>query len=138
MNRLLVALGLVLLTGAALAVNASWAEDDKDVSIKAIMAKAHKGGDALLSKLDKAVKSDAADWDVIQKQSKELVDLGTALGKATPPKGEKASWEKLTKSYVDTAKDLDEAAKKKDKTTAGADLKKLRGSCSGCHKAHKS
>jgi hypothetical protein len=137
MNRLLVALGVVFLAGVALVANSSRAEDDKDLSIKDIMAKAHKGGDALLARLLKAIKSDDTDWDTVQKQTRELLDLGTALGKAKPSKGDQASWDRLTRAYVDNAKDLDEAAKKKDKKTVAADLKKIQGMCSGCHKPHK-
>ena len=131
-----VALGLALLAAAALTRSPSYAAD-KDPTIKEIMTKAHKGGDALLGTLGKDLKADSPDWDKVQKETKELVELGTSLGKNDPPKGDKESWMKLTAAYLDTAKDLDAAAGKKDKDTAAADQKKLTGSCMNCHKAHK-
>jgi hypothetical protein len=128
-------LGLALLVG--LTVVASRAEDDKSPSIKEIMTKAHKGGDSLLQKLGKELKADAPQWDDIEKQTKELVDLGTALAKNKPPRGTQESWDKQTRDYLSNAQDLAAAAAKKDKATALADLKKLQGSCMECHTAHK-
>ena len=101
------------------------------------MTKAHKGGDSLIEKLGKELKDDEPKWDDIQKQTKDLVDLGTALGKNKPPKGEQESWDKLTKKYLDEAKVLDEAAKKKDKSAAADAQKTLKTYCADCHKEHK-
>ena len=126
-----------LLVGLAASWTPSSAEDDKEPSIKAIMTKAHKGGDSLLFTVGKELKAADPDWADIQKKSKELVKLGTALSKNEPPKGEKASWEKLTKAYVDTAKQLDAASKAKEKTKAVNAQAKLTKMCMNCHKAHK-
>ncbi|HTU23230.1 MAG TPA: hypothetical protein VMG10_34670 [Gemmataceae bacterium] len=132
--------------GTALAVvllglAASWtqliAEDDKEPSIKAIMTKAHKGGNSLIKTLEKDLKSAEPDWKDDEKKAKELVKLGTALGKNMPPKGSKESWEKLTKSYVDTAKDLEAAVTAKEKKKAVTAHTKLTKMCAACHKAHK-
>lgn len=110
---------------------------DKNLSIKDIMGKAHKGGDALLSKLGKELKGTDVPWEDVQKQAKELVDLGTSLSKATPSKGDKSSWDKLTASYLSDAKALSAAAEKKNKDDAVAAQKKLSTSCKACHSAHK-
>lgn len=59
------------------------------------------------------------------------------LGKNEPPKGDKESWEKLTKSYLDTAKQLDKAAQAKEKSKAVVAHTKLTKMCMACHKAHK-
>ena len=132
--------------GTALAVvllglAASWtelsAEDDKEPSIKTIMTKAHKGGNSILATLGKDLKSADPDWKDDEKKTKELVKLGTALGKNEPPKGSKPSWEKLTKSYVDTAKELEAAVTAKEKNKAVAAHTKLTKMCAACHKAHK-
>src|SRR5436309_5139842 len=104
-----------LVLGLAVALNLSGAKEKKEPSIKDIMTKAHKGGDSLIFTIRKDLKEDEPDWKEVQKDSKELVRLGTSLGKATPPQGEKASWEKLTKAYLVSAKDLQAAADKKDK-----------------------
>ncbi len=131
MKRVLCAVALLVVFGVAAA------QEKKDASIKDIMNKAHKGGDSIIGKLGKQLKSDTPNWDDVQKESKELVSLGTDLGKATPPKGEKESWSMLTSRYVKTAKDLETDAQKKDKVAANDALTKLRGSCTDCHKAHK-
>jgi hypothetical protein len=128
--------GLALVTGAVLLLNASGA-DDKPPSIKDIMNKAHKGGDSLIQAVGKDLKADTPDWEDAAKKSKELLELGSALGKNNPPKGEKDSWEKLTKLYADTAKELDDAVQKKDKDAALTAHKKLAGSCMNCHRAHR-
>ena len=127
------ALGMI----AAATVSSSLADDSKTPTIKEIMDKAHKGGTSLIQTIGKELKSDSPDWTSLQKQSKELVSLGTSLGKNEPPKGSKESWEKLTKAYVANAKTLYAAAEKMDKEAATAAQKKIMGSCTACHKAHK-
>jgi hypothetical protein len=131
----------VLCGGLALAVLAALtalsAADDKEPSVKDIMTKAHKGGDSLLEKLGPELKADEPKWDDIQKQTKELADLGASLQKAKPPRGEQESWDKLTKAYADNAKALDAAAQKKEQKAAQDDYMKLKTSCMTCHRAHK-
>lgn len=89
-------------------------EKDK-VTIKTVMKKAMAGG------LCKKVASGEANAE----EKKELVELFTALAKATPPKGEADSWKEKTKALLDAAKADDGAALKK-----AAD-------CAGCHGVHK-
>jgi hypothetical protein len=131
-----VALAAVLM-GLVVSWTQSSAEDGKDPSIKAIMTKAHKGGNSLLATVGKDLKGADPDWDDVQKKTKDLVKLGTSLGKNEPPKGDKGSWEKLTSSYVDTAKQLDAAAGAKEKSKAVTAHTKLTKMCMACHKAHK-
>jgi cytochrome c556 len=130
MKRLVcVAAGLVLLAvGVAVAA---------DPTIKEIMTKAHKGGKSLLANLNADLKDDEPDWNDIQKDTKELVDLGTSLGKNTPPKGDQASWDRLTKAYLANVKTLDGAAENKNKGAAQTALKQIQGSCKECHMAHR-
>ncbi len=127
---------LAVLFAVALIAPTSVAEDDAP-SIKDIMNKAHKGGDSILSKLGKDLKAEKPDWDEIAALSKELVTLGSALGKNKPKKGDQESWDKLTKEYVETATALQAAAEKKEKKDAAAAQEKLSKSCMSCHKAHK-
>jgi hypothetical protein len=108
-----------------------------DLTVKDVMKKAHAGTNSLLANIGKDLKDDDPDWSDIQKETKELVDLGTALGKNDPPKGDKSSWDSLTKAYVANAKALDGAAQKKDKATAQSYQAKLAGSCKACHMAHR-
>jgi hypothetical protein len=128
---------LVLLAGAGLTRNATSADEEKEPTIKEIMTKAHKGGNSLIQKLGKELKADDPEWETIQKQTKELVKLGTSLGKNDPPKGEKESWEKLTKEYLENAQSLEKSAKDKNKEKATEVQKTLTKSCMACHKAHK-
>src|SRR5262249_43149188 len=126
-----------LVTVAGLTLVPSRADDKKDPTIKEIMNKAHKGGNALIKVLEKELKAPDVDWEHVQEHTKELLDLGKALGKNEPPKGEKASWEKLTKQYEDNATALNKAAEKKERKTAQDARAKLQGSCAGCHKQHR-
>jgi cytochrome c556 len=113
------------------------ADEAKTPTIKEIMKKGHSGDSSLLGQLRAELKDDEPEWTDIQKQTKELVTLGTALGKNDPPRGEADSWKELTKKYLDNAKDLNKAANSKDKKAAKSALAKVQGSCMGCHKAHK-
>jgi hypothetical protein len=138
MNRLYgVALFVALLVGLTLALGPSGAREDKPPTIKQIMGKAHKGDDSLIEKLGKELKDDKPEWEIIQKQSKELLELGTALGKNTPPKGDKESWEKLTKKYVEIATILEGAAEKKELKKAQSAQAGIKTMCAMCHPLHK-
>jgi cytochrome c556 len=129
MKRLACAVaGLALLAGIA------WAADP---TIKEIMTKAHKGPKSLLGDMNAELKEDEPDWNDIQKDSKELVELGIALGKNKPPMGEQSSWDRLTKNYQANTKSLETAAQGKDKATTKSALSKLQGSCKECHMNHR-
>jgi cytochrome c556 len=108
--------------------------EEADVSIKDVMAKANKPG-GLVSKIGKSLKG--GDWDAVTADAKELVPLAEALAKNEPPKGDKASWEKLCGAYTENAKKLLAAAEKKDAKAAMAAQGALAKSCGGCHKTHK-
>lgn len=128
---------LAVLAGLAAWLAPTMAEDKKDPTIKEIMTKAHKGADSLIETIGKELKADDPSWDDVVKNSKELATLGTALSKNDPPKGEKESWEKLTKLYQTNSKALVAAAEKKDKKDAAASHMKLKMMCGTCHTAHK-
>jgi len=134
MKRVLIGFGL--LTALAV-VGAADAQNEKAPSIKDIMTKLNKGPKSLCPVLGTALKADPPKWDDIQKETKEFATLAEALVKNDPPKGEKASWEKLCKEYAITAKDMDEAAQKKDQKAAAAAQGKLAKSCMSCHDAHR-
>jgi len=119
----------VILSGAAVSA------DDKEITIKDIMTKAHKGGNSVLRKADKAAKS--KDFEDLSKEAKTLVKLGEDLSKAKPEKGEDSSWKKLTSAYVKNAKALESAAKDKDLDGVTNSLKALTTSCKRCHDTHK-
>jgi hypothetical protein len=89
--------------------------DKKEVTIKQVMKKAFAGG------LCKKV----ASGDASAEEKKELIALFEGLSKATPPKGEEASWKEKTKALLDAAKADD-----------GAALQKA-ANCQACHQEHK-
>ncbi|HEY1378137.1 MAG TPA: hypothetical protein VGF55_15150 [Gemmataceae bacterium] len=128
------AAGLVL---ANLGADRLTAADDKVPSIEDIMQKVNKRKGGLHSELGDALKAGKIDWEAVQKNTKEYAAFAEFLGKNDPPKGSKASWERLTKTYADDAKTLHEAAEKKDKTALAAAHKKLSGECMGCHRQHR-
>jgi cytochrome c556 len=136
MKRWALGAGILALATVALAGG----RDDQQPTIKEIMEKAHKGtkqSQALLTQVRNELKKDDPNWEKVQKQAKELVSLGTSLGKNEPPRGDKESWEKLTAAYVANAKKLEAGAEEKDQAAARAAVAKLGGSCRSCHMAHK-
>jgi cytochrome c556 len=113
------------------------AADDKVPTIEDIMQAVNKKKGGLHSDVGDALKMGAVDWDTVQTKTKQYAAMAEFLGKNDPPKGSKASWEKLTKMYADDAKALNAAADKKDKATTASLHKKLSGECASCHRAHK-
>ena len=108
--------GAVAILGLALLLDTS-AQGGKDekVTIKVVMQKAMKGG--LCKKVAEGKASD--------EEKKQLVELFTALSKATPPKGDADSWKDKTGALLTAAKGTDGEALKK-----AAD-------CKACHTEHK-
>jgi hypothetical protein len=116
------------------AFGAADAADNPD--IETIMKKVNSGK-GLHKALSKDLQESKVDWDSATKKSKEIHDLISDLGKNDPPKGDKKSWEKLTKEYAANAKALNEACEKKDKSAATSTQGKINRSCKTCHDAHK-
>jgi cytochrome c556 len=111
--------------------------DDSAPSIKEIMGKLHRGANAPLAKLKTALKADTPDWKDIQDKTKDFVIFGAALAKNTPPRGDKAGFEKHADAYYQNAKSLDDAVKAEDRAKAQAALNRITASCKACHPAHK-
>ena len=83
------------------------------------------------------MKEDSPDWSKVEKDAVIIEKFAVFLTKTDPPKGEKASYVKLTKAYETGAKDLKTAAEKEDLKSARAASKKLGDSCKACHTAHR-
>lgn len=132
MKRILCVASLLLLAPLA------GAQGDKIPSAKDIMKKLNGGPNCLNAYIGKDLQAEAPNWDEIQKETKEYAGLAAVLGKNTPSKGDKASWEKLTKAFADDAKALEQAAQNKDKKTAQTIYNKINTtSCKECHKVHR-
>src|SRR5262245_48219659 len=112
MKRLVYAVGVLAVLGFGV-LHPVLAQNS--LTVREIMGKANKGDAALLMVIGKQLKADSPPWGEIQKESKELVSLGTAMSKNTPRKGDKASWDEQTKQYVVNAQALEAAADKQDK-----------------------
>ena len=109
-------------------------KDAKVASIETIMKEAH-GEDGLRAKIKTAVKEKK--WDDAKKEAEAWTKLAADLGKNKQPKGEDASWKKMTEAYEKSIKTLATAIKDEkasDVKTAEAAIGK---SCGSCHKAHK-
>lgn len=129
--------GLGLLAAIIVSSSLAGAQAGKTPTIKEIMDKLHKGANSPLTTVRADLQAEATDWPEIQRQARSFVTLGAALGKNTAPRGEAASWTKLTAQYLDNAKALDTAAQKKDKAGAIAAHTRLNDSCKGCHNLHR-
>jgi len=135
MYRLIVLAGLL---GLVAVVSGAAQADDKDSKAKDIgevMKKAHTADEAFRKVIAKAVKD--KDYESAATTAKAWVALSSQLGKFDPPKGEKASWKKLTTKYAKDVKSLAGAIDKKNARGAGQALATINKSCGTCHKAHK-
>jgi cytochrome c556 len=107
------------------------------LSVKEIMGRLNKRDTSLLPTLGRELKQPQPAWDEIQRHTKEFADLAQTLSKNDPPRGQKDSWEKLTKEYAQNAKSMDEAASRKDQKGAQMAHAKLAAACKSCHDAHR-
>jgi hypothetical protein len=106
-------------------------------TIKEIMTKLTKGPNSLTPVIGKELEAEDPPWETLQPRAKEFAQLAAAIGRNDPPKGHKASWEKLTSAYAEWASDLDKAAQVKDRNAALEAHGKLAGSCMACHREHR-
>lgn len=108
-----------------------------ETSIKDVMKKLNGKGANESGKLKKALGAAKTDWDAVQSSTKLFEELGSALPKNDPPKGDKENWKKVAEAYASQCKALNEAAEKKDLAGTKAAFGKLQMSCMGCHQAHR-
>jgi hypothetical protein len=106
-------------------------------AIKQIMTKLTKGPQSLTARIGKELDESPPPWETIQSQSKDYLSESNELAKQEPKKGSKESWEKLTAAWVESAGDLDEAARAKDLAAARVAHDALKNSCKECHQAHR-
>jgi len=127
----------VLLMAGLVAATAGPASDDETPTIKKVMQTLHKGKSSPLNTVKTALKGDSPDWTKVQKEAKVFATYGAALPKNDPPRGDKASYEKLAKGYASASEALESSAKKEDLSGARDALKKISTSCMTCHKDHR-
>ncbi|MBP3954315.1 hypothetical protein J8F10_03265 [Gemmata sp. G18] len=129
---LFAALGMTAVLLAYGSVTASPAADEKLPDISEIMKKGHNKTEGYVAKINAAVKD--GKWEDAQKYAKTLAFFGENLGKNKPPKGDAASWKKLTDKYAESTK---AALKATDDKDAKALKAALNINCKACHDAHK-
>jgi cytochrome c556 len=132
-----VVVGWGLLAAFLLTAGLADAKPDKDPSLKDIMAKLNDKDTGLLVGINKGLKQDDPDWAALQKLTKQYLDGAEAVPQKDPPKGEKDSWAKLSKSFVAAAKSVDEAANAKDQKACKDACEKMMMGCRACHMAHR-
>jgi cytochrome c556 len=139
MKKLWLLGGMALSLGllAVLADGGVYAGDDQSPETASEIMKKTHGKTGLRKTIEKNLKANPVDWDKVQKDSKVYAELAGMLGKATPPKGDKASWEKLTKAFADTTKEMNTDAEKKDAPAVQGALGKIGQMCMPCHGAHR-
>ncbi len=135
MKRLAVMLGMVAVLGLGGLGGLAGAQDDAP-SIKKVMGKLHGKGKGLLPAVKKALQSDSPNWPEVKKGSKLIVELSKTIVDVEPPRGDKEHYSTLSKAYLASATDLNEAAEAEDSNKAKAALGKLGASCKTCHEAH--
>jgi cytochrome c556 len=111
------------------------AEKKEPLSIEEIMSKGHSGKKSLLNKIKDGLKSEK--WEAIAEPAKEFKSFGEDLGKNKPPRGDMASWKKLSEEYKSTTAAIATAVEKKDAKAANDAVAKMGKSCKTCHDSHK-
>jgi hypothetical protein len=130
------ALGIVAVTlSYSGTTRANERDDEKLPDIAEIMKKGHAKTNGYLTKIGAEAKD--GKWDDAIKDAKSLELLGEALGKNKAPKGEAASWDKLSKKYLENTKAVLKAAEDKSAADVKTALGAIGKSCGECHKAHK-
>ena len=124
LKRKVMAFGSVAL-GLALGLSAVHAADKatNPDAIKGVMKKAHKGDLPIYKKVQSGKATD--------EEKAKLLMLYQGLENTTPPKGDKADWDKRVHALIKAA----EAVKNND--PQGSDMLKAAANCKSCHNAHK-
>ncbi len=129
-------LAALILAAGLSAARVDAAADDA-ASVEVVMKKLFAGKASPGNTLKAAAKADSPDWAKVKEASDVFAKYAPALGENDPPKGDKASWDKLAKALADHAKELGSAVDKKDVDGLKAAAKSIGGSCKSCHDAHR-
>lgn len=133
MPRTRILFSTALIFGIALTARAL---DDKVPDIHDIMTDVN-GKKGLVAQVKSSAKQ--GNWDEAKEKAKKLKELGEAIGKNKPPKGDEESWKKLTKKYAEETAAIAAAAEKQDALDvdkAAATFANQKN-CATCHNAHR-
>jgi hypothetical protein len=120
-------------------ISTALAQNGKPPTVKEVMKKINYRDTALTPTVGKELRADPPNWDEVQRDARLLMTYVEALAKNDPPQGDKASWEQMTRAYIQGARELDAAAQKKDRSAAQAAHAKIANPahCNSCHKVHR-
>lgn len=99
----------------------------KELSVKELMQKAHKGKDSPLVVVKTQVKLDQPDWALVLKNTKPLSELAGKIK-------DNRTYTSHPGPYVKAVKQLAAAAKEKNHAKAKLAITGLNKSCAGCHR----
>ena len=83
--------GTIALVSAAVLAGRAGADAEKTPTIKDVMVKLHKEANSPLAQLQGTLRAEEPAWEKIQDRSKDFVNLGAALAKNEPPRGDLVS-----------------------------------------------
>jgi hypothetical protein len=132
---MMVAMALLVGFGMAADDKKEVKKDDKLPSIKEIM-KANNTKKGLVNQVKAQVA--AKKWEEAEANAAKLFEYAAALGKNTPPRGEKESWSKLCTAYCECAKAIHTNVKEKkaDEAMKAIEAISAQKSCADCHSKH--
>lgn len=137
MKSLICGASMAALVLALAAVAPTNAAADDPASVEVVMKKLFAGKTSPVNTLKAAAKAPSPDWDKVKVASDAFSKYAPDLGKNDPPKGDKASWEKLCKALTDSVATLKDTVEKKDADGFKAAAKTIGASCKDCHEAHR-
>lgn len=137
MKSLICGASMAALVLALAAVARTNAAADSPASAEVVMKKLFAGKTSPNNALKAAAKTASPDWAKVKEASDAFSKFAPDLGKNDPPKGDKASWDKLCKALADSASDLKESVEKQDVDKFKATAKAIGSSCKDCHDAHR-
>jgi cytochrome c556 len=126
-----IALMAGLAAGLAYLGSATAADEVKPENIKGCMA--------FQNKVRKNIGAQAkkGDWESVQKQTKDWLEVAKVLPTQKPPKGDEKSWKDQTAKYLTNVEAVETAAEKKDADGVTKALATIQNSCMGCHSKHR-
>jgi len=97
---------------------------DKKQTVKELMAKAHKGDDSPLMRINRQLQAETPAWPEVRKDTEVLVELAKVVGEMYTGGG----------MYHEGVEALTAAVQKKEKQAAATAFGKVKATCVSCHK----
>jgi cytochrome c556 len=137
MKRIVQGAGLLGVGVAAMLAVTARAEEERTLSIRAVMHKQYTASSAPFLRIKKELDSEAPDWGKVRDSARTFVALAEVLQKNEPKWGSKESWKTFTDRHYADAKALDAAAEARGTEKVRAIHRRLAAACKACHDAHR-